>query len=42
VQQIITELSEALPEKDKVMVITKIMRNLSKKWLLGFIGRSES
>jgi hypothetical protein len=34
VQQIITELSEAVTEEDKIMVVTK--------WLLEFIGRSKS
>jgi hypothetical protein len=41
VQQIITELSEALSEKDKIMVITKIILN-ETKWLLEFIGNSKS
>jgi hypothetical protein len=31
VQQIITELSEAVSEKDKIMVITKMVLNLMKQ-----------
>jgi hypothetical protein len=41
VQQIITELSEAMSYKDKIMVITKMELN-ETKWLLEFIGRSKS
>jgi hypothetical protein len=41
VQEIITELSEAESEKDKIMVITKMTLN-ETKWLLEFIGRSNS
>jgi hypothetical protein len=41
VQQIMTELSEALSGKNKIMVITKIVPN-ETKWLLDFIGCSES
>jgi hypothetical protein len=32
VQQIITELSGAVSEKDKIMVITKIVLNLMKPY----------
>jgi hypothetical protein len=43
VQQILTELSEAVSEKDKIMVITKMILNLMKKsGLLEFICRSKS
>jgi hypothetical protein len=31
VQQIITELSEAVPEKDNIMVNTKMVLNLMKQ-----------
>jgi hypothetical protein len=31
VQQIVTELSEAVSEKDKIMVITKMLLNLMKQ-----------
>jgi hypothetical protein len=37
-----TELSEAVSEEDKVMVITKIVRIDETNGLLEFIGRSES
>jgi hypothetical protein len=40
-QIIITEPSEAESEKDKIMVITKIVLN-ETKWLLKVIGRSKS
>jgi hypothetical protein len=43
VQQIMTELSEAVSEKDKIMVITKLVLNLMKQnGLLEFMGRSKS
>jgi hypothetical protein len=43
VQQTMTELSEAVSEKDKIMVITKMVRNLmKKKGLLAFICCSKS
>jgi hypothetical protein len=35
-----TELSEPMSEKDKIMVIAKMVLN-ETKWLLGFIGRSK-
>jgi hypothetical protein len=35
VQQIITELSEAMSEKDKLMVITEMILNKTK-WVLEF------
>jgi hypothetical protein len=35
-----TELSEAVSEKDKIMVVTKMLLN-ETKWLLQFIGRSK-
>jgi hypothetical protein len=41
VQQIMTELSEAVSEKDKIKAITKILLNLMKQ-LLDFISRSKS
>jgi hypothetical protein len=41
VQQIISELSEAVTEKDEIMAITKMALN-ETKWLLEFIGRSKS
>jgi hypothetical protein len=41
VQQIMTELIEAVLEEDKIMVITKIVLN-ETKGLLELIGRSES
>jgi hypothetical protein len=41
VQQIITELSEAVTEKDKIMAITKSVLN-EIKWLLEFLGHSKS
>jgi hypothetical protein len=37
VQQVMTELSEAVSEEDKVMVITKIVLNKTK-WLLNVIS----
>jgi hypothetical protein len=41
VQLVITDLNEVLPEKDSIMVITKML--LDKiKCLLEFIGRSKS
>jgi hypothetical protein len=40
-QQIIAELSEAVSEKDKIIVITKIVLN-ETKWLLEFIDTSKS
>jgi hypothetical protein len=43
VQPIITELSEAVSEKDKIMVITKIGTQPNEsKWLLAFKGHSKS
>jgi hypothetical protein len=36
-----TELSNAMSEEDRVMVITKFILN-AIKWLLEFIGRSKS
>jgi hypothetical protein len=41
VQQIMTELSEAVSEKDKIMVIIKMVLK-EAKWLLVFIGFSNS
>jgi hypothetical protein len=41
VHQIMTELSEAVSEEDRVMVITKMVLN-ETIWLLEFIGRSKS
>jgi hypothetical protein len=41
VQQIITELSEAMSERDKIMVIAKMVIKRTK-WLLEFIGCSKS
>jgi hypothetical protein len=40
-QQIMTQLSEAVSEQDKIIVITKMVLN-ETKCLLEFIGRSKS
>jgi hypothetical protein len=40
-QQIMTELSEAMSEEDRIMVITKMVLNETKK-LLKFISHSKS
>jgi hypothetical protein len=37
-QQSMTELSEVVSEKDKIIIITKMTLNLMKQWLLEFIG----
>jgi hypothetical protein len=41
VQQVMRELCKAVSEKDKVMVITKIILN-ETRWLLEYIGCSKS
>jgi hypothetical protein len=41
VQQIMTKLSPTVSEKDKIMVIIKMVLNKTK-WLVEFIGRSKS
>jgi hypothetical protein len=41
VQQIMTELSEAMSEEDKIMVIQKWYLINKKRWLLEFIGSSK-
>jgi hypothetical protein len=41
VQQIIIKITEAASEKEKIMVITKMILN-ETKWLLEFIGCSKS
>jgi hypothetical protein len=41
VQRIMTELSEAVSEENKMTTITKLVLN-ETKWLLEFIGRSVS
>jgi hypothetical protein len=41
VQQIMTELNEAVSEKDRIMIITKMVLK-ETKWLLEFIGHSKS
>jgi hypothetical protein len=41
VHQIMTKLTKALSEEDRVMVITKLVLNATKL-LLEFIGRSKS
>jgi hypothetical protein len=40
-QQKVTELGKAVSEKDKILIITKMVLN-ETKWLLEFIGRSKS
>jgi hypothetical protein len=41
VQQIIIELSEAMSETDKIVLITKMVLNFMKQGAAGFIGRSK-
>jgi hypothetical protein len=36
-----TELSEAVTEKDKIMLITKLVLN-ETKWLVEYLGHSKS
>jgi hypothetical protein len=40
-QWIMSELSEAVSKKDKILVISKMVLN-ETKWLVEFIGHSES